>query len=50
MRLGDLLIQAHLVSEGDVAAALERQAGVGGRLGDNLVTLGAIEQRAWRPF
>ncbi len=50
MRLGDLLIQAHLVSEGDVAAALERQAGVGGRLGDNLVTLGAIEQRALEAF
>jgi len=29
MRLGDLLIQAGLVSEQDVAAALERQASIG---------------------
>jgi len=50
MRLGDLLIQAGLVSEQDVAAALERQASIGGRLGDNLVTLGAIEQRALEAF
>jgi hypothetical protein len=50
MRLGDLLIQANLVSEKDIAAALERQGAVGGRLGDNLVTLGAIEQRALEAF
>jgi hypothetical protein len=50
MRLGDLLIQAGLVGKKDVAAALERQAGNGGRLGDNLVALGAIDQRTLEAF
>jgi hypothetical protein len=42
--LGDLLIRAKLVTEQDVAKALERLAVQGGRLGDNLVALGAISQ------
>jgi hypothetical protein len=50
MRLGDLLIQAGLVGKKDVAAALERQAGNGGRLGDNLVALGATDQRKLEAF
>jgi hypothetical protein len=50
MRLGDLLIQANLVTVGDVAEALERQSSNGGRLGDNLVALGAIDQRALESF
>jgi hypothetical protein len=44
MRLGDLLIRAQRVTEADVATALERSAEHGGRLGDNLVATGAIDQ------
>jgi hypothetical protein len=44
MRLGDLLIRAQRVTEADVAAALARNAEHGGRLGDNLVAAGAIDQ------
>ena len=44
MRLGDLLIRAKLITEKDVAAALERLKTHGGRLGDNLVAIGAIDQ------
>lgn len=50
MRLGDLLVGANLVTVEDVAAALERQAGNGARLGDNLVALGAIDQQALNAF
>ena len=44
MRLGDLLIRAKRVTEEDVARALARRNEFGGRLGDNLVALGAIDQ------
>ena len=44
MRLGDLLIQARLVSEEQVFRALEAQAANGGRIGDNLVATGAISR------
>jgi hypothetical protein len=44
MRLGDLLIRAKRVTEDDVAQALERINDHGGRLGDNLVALGVIDQ------
>ena len=50
MRLGDLLIQANLVTLADVAKALERQVGGGGRLGDNLVAMGAIDQKVLEGF
>jgi len=43
--LGDLLIRARLVTEEDVQRALARQRGQGGRLGDNLVAIGAISQQ-----
>ena len=49
-RLGDLLVKATLVSEEDVARALERMRIRGGRLGDNLVALGAIDQAALDRF
>ena len=42
MRLGDLLIQAKLVTIEQVSAALEIQAVHGGRLGDHLITSGAL--------
>ncbi|HEY1901748.1 MAG TPA: hypothetical protein VGG56_04920 [Terracidiphilus sp.] len=50
MRLGDLLVRVKLITEDDVAKALERQGAQGGRLGDNLVAIGAIEQRALDAF
>ena len=45
MRLGDLLVRARLVTAGQVATALELQAEQGGRLGDHLVAINAINQR-----
>lgn len=50
MRLGDLLIQANLVSEADVAKALAMPPYTGGRLGENLVAMGAIDQRVLDAF
>ena len=50
MRLGNLLIQAKRVTEQDVEAALKRSQEVGGRLGENLVSLGAIDQRTLSNF
>jgi hypothetical protein len=50
MRLGDLLIQAKLVSAEDVSNALKRMVESGGRLGDNLVAMGAIDERALDTF
>jgi hypothetical protein len=50
MRLGDLLIEANLISKDDVANALERLVKDGGRLGDNLVAIGAIDQRVLDAF
>ena len=50
MRLGDLLIQANLVSSADVAKALDRMVTSGGRVGENLVAIGAIEQRVLEAF
>ena len=44
MRLGDLLIRAKRVTEEDVERALARRNEHGGRLGDNLVAIGAIDQ------
>jgi len=44
VRLGDLLIRAKLITEKDVAAALERLKTLGGRMGDHLVAIGAIDQ------
>jgi hypothetical protein len=50
MRLGDLLIQAKLVSVEQVAKALEVQAELGGRLGDRLVGIEAIAQEVLDSF
>ncbi len=50
MRLGDLLVRIKLVSEDDVTKALARQAERGGRLGDNLVDIGAIGARVLETF
>jgi hypothetical protein len=50
MRLGDLLIQANLVTVEAVFNAVERQTTNGGRLGDNLVAIGAIDQQVLEGF
>ncbi len=50
MQLGDLLVQARLVTATDISTALERQASQGGRLGENLVAIGAITQNALDAF
>ena len=50
MRLGDLLIQAKLVTAEQVAHALELQAEHGGRMGDHLVAEGAIAQQTLEDF
>ena len=50
MRLGDLLVRVKLITEDDIAKALERQAVEGGRLGENLVAIGAISQKVLDGF
>ena len=50
LRLGDLLVRAKLVTEDQIAEALERLQRVGGRLGDNLVALGAIDYKTLDAF
>ena len=50
LRLGDLLIRAKLVTEQDVAKALERLKVNGGRLGDNLVAIGALKSETLESF
>ena len=50
MRLGDLLVQANLVSVADVDKALAHKAANGTRLGESLVTVGAIDQRVLDAF
>lgn len=44
MRLGDLLVRGKRVTEEDIAKALQRGREQGGRLGDNLVAMGAIDR------
>ncbi len=43
MFIGDMLVARGLVSQADVAAALDRQRVAGGRLGDILVALGKLK-------
>ena len=50
LQLGDLLVQARLVTVEDVSAALERQASRGGRLGENLIATGALTENALEAF
>ncbi|MGA2848667.1 MAG: hypothetical protein ABSE46_06705 [Terracidiphilus sp.] len=50
MRLGDLLIQAKMVTAEDLARALAIQSEKGGRLGSLLVGLGAITQQKLEAF
>ncbi len=50
MRLGDLLIEAGLVSPEHIFMALDRLVAQGGRLGDNLVAIGAIDKKVLDAF
>jgi hypothetical protein len=50
MRIGDLLLQAKLISARELAAALTKQATHGGRLGDLLVSGGSITQETLDSF
>src|SRR5277367_3850445 len=50
MRLGDLLIQAKLVTAEQLAYALAVQAEEGGRLGDHLIATGAISESTLDSF
>jgi hypothetical protein len=43
MRIGEILVAAKLVSASQADAAVKRQIAEGGRLGQNLVALGAID-------
>ncbi len=45
-RLGDLLIEAKLISPNQLADALIHQQNHGGRLGSSLVTLGFLTEQA----
>lgn len=44
MQLGDLLVRAKRVTEEDVTRALKRSRETGGRLGEHLVSIGAIDK------
>jgi hypothetical protein len=50
MRLGDLLVRMKMVTEDDIARAMARQVNHGGRLGDNLVAIGVVTQKALDAF
>jgi hypothetical protein len=45
-RLGDLLIEGNLINNEQLEAALARQAETGGKLGEVLVSMGALDARA----
>ena len=50
MQLGDLLVRGGVVTAEQVTEALAIQADAGGRLGDHLVTMGAVTQKALDDF
>lgn len=50
MRIGELLVAAGLVSDADITRAIDRQHEEGGRLGPNLVEVGAISAEALQQF
>lgn len=50
MRIGELLVAAELVTKADVSAAIGRQRREGGRLGQNLVAMGAIDEKTLTAF
>ncbi len=50
MRLGDLLLAAKIATRDQVDQAIERQAEFGGRLGDNLIAIGAVQKEVLEKF
>jgi hypothetical protein len=50
IRLGDLLLRSKLVTEKQIADALERMRSQGGRLGDHLVATEAIDKETLEAF
>jgi len=50
MRLGDMLVSANLVSPADIEQAVSLQRQFGGRLGDQLVEMGAITRQSLEDF
>ena len=50
MRIGELLVAQGLVSDVDVERARQRQIEYGGRLGQNLVEIGAMTQEQLDAF
>lgn len=50
MRIGELLVAAGIVTAADVSAAMGRQRREGGRLGQNLVAMGAVDAAALEAF
>lgn len=50
LRLGDLLVEAGLVTQEDIYRAVDRISAQGGRLGDNLVAMGFIDKKALDAF
>ncbi len=50
MRLGDLLQAANIATREQIDQAVARQAELGGRLGDNLIAIGAVAREALETF
>ena len=50
MQIGELLVAAGLVTQAQIAQAVDRQHEAGGRLGPNLVAMGAISAEALAQF
>ncbi len=48
MQIGELLVAAGLVTQVQIAQAVDRQHEAGGRLGPNLVAMGRFRPRRWR--
>jgi len=50
MRFGDLLVRDKVVTEAQIAEALQRQSQNGGRLGDHLIAMGVITEARLNAF
>jgi twitching motility protein PilT len=50
IKLGDLLVEHGIITRDQLKAALDRQSNLGGRLGQNLITLGHIDEDTFIKF
>jgi twitching motility protein PilT len=50
IKLGDLLVEHGIITRDQLKAALDRQSNLGGRLGQNLITLGHIDEDTFIRF